>query len=356
MLVVDTIKKRKRLLVAALCTLAILLGTVLAWLSAPNANDPVYGGRRLSSWLQKYPLLSPQPVDPPEGIRLMSVEEKELFYRKHFGKEVAEGHRVLMAVGGDALPLLVELLGKRERLQRWRSRARFAIARYIPIGPGIFNLVREQAITALLDLQNGGCDLGTVMPEIERLTKDSDGEVSAAATFLVEMLARNETIRKSADPAANALATASLSDGAIQKPTPEPSAEAKIVLQKAEEVETRRKSFGYTFVVKEKLRGELPDELSVRLYQGSDVDDRGRDSHVRLAEFFLMKPSTNRVTIGEGRPLLAQNTNAVNLKVFGTVWLLQDENGKAVAVDVGTTGQEWASKGIIEQFGAGKGK
>jgi hypothetical protein len=69
-----------------------------------------------------------------------------------------------------------------------------------------------------------------------------------------------------------------------------------------------------------------------------------------------MNPSTNRVAIGEGRPLLAQNTNAVNLKVFGSVWLLEDENGKAVAVDVGTTGREWTSKGISEQFGAGKGK
>jgi hypothetical protein len=151
-------------------------------------------------------------------------------------------------------------------------------------------------------------------------------------------------------------ATESRSEDAVKSPRPEPSEEAKIVLLEAGEVQTRRQSFAYTFVVKEKLKGELRERLSIRLYQGSDVDDRGRDSHVRLAEFFLLKPSTNGVAIGEGRPLLAQNTNAVSLKVFGTVWLLEDENGKAVAVDVDTNGREWKSKGISEQFGAGKGK
>ena len=151
-----------------------------------------------------------------------------------------------------------------------------------------------------------------------------------------------------------ALTLESRSEDVAKSPMPEPSEEAKIVLLKAGAVPTRRQSFAYTFVVKEKLKGELRERLSLRLYQGSDVDDRGRDSHVRLAEFFLMKPSTNRVAIGKERPLLAQNTNAVNLKVFGSVWLLQDENGKAVAVD-GTTGREWMSKGISERFGAGKG-
>ena len=230
------------------------------------------------------------------------------------------------------------------------------IAEYIRIGTGGYRLPREQAITALLDLQNGGCDVGPIMPEIERLTKDSDRKVSTAARFLVEMLARDENIRKSADPAANALAMESRSDDVITKPGPEPSAEAKIVLREVAEIFTRRQSFGYSFVVKEKLKGELPDQLSFRLYQGSDVDDRGRDSHVRLAEFFLMKPSTNQRSLAVERLLPFQNTNAVTLKVFGSVWLLQDESGKAVGVDIRTTGREWKSKGIVEQFGAGKGK
>jgi hypothetical protein len=48
--------KRKRLLVPGICMLAIVLPVVTVWMSAPNANDPVYEGRRLSSWLRKYPL------------------------------------------------------------------------------------------------------------------------------------------------------------------------------------------------------------------------------------------------------------------------------------------------------------
>jgi hypothetical protein len=193
-------RKRKRFRVVAICMLAIVLAMVTVWMSAPNANDPVYEGRRLSSWLRKYPHTGPQPIDAPsEGVRLISSEEKEFFYRKHFGKDVAEGHRALLAVGDGALPLLLRMMRKRERLQHWR----FVIAEYIPIGTGSYRLPREQAITALLDLHSGGCDLGPIMPEIERLTKDSDGEVRTAARFLVEMLARDEKIRKSADGTAN---------------------------------------------------------------------------------------------------------------------------------------------------------
>lgn len=114
---VGSSRKGKRSLVWTICTLAIVLAGVSVWMSAPTVNDPVYEGRRLSSWLRNYPHTGPQPMDAPsEGVRLISSEEKELFYRKHFGKEVAEGHRALLAVGDDALPLLVQMMGKRERL------------------------------------------------------------------------------------------------------------------------------------------------------------------------------------------------------------------------------------------------
>lgn len=179
-------QKRKRLLLAAILTLTFLLAILMAWVLGANRNDPVYQGRRLSAWLQNYPHTPPQPMEAPrEGMQPFSSEQTEHFYRTHFGKEVAQAHRALLAVGGDALPLLVQMLGERQKpLTVWWSRVQRTIARYIPVGPGGYLVSREQAITALLDLHRGGCNLGPIMREIEKLSTDRDQEVSAAARFL----------------------------------------------------------------------------------------------------------------------------------------------------------------------------
>jgi hypothetical protein len=198
---IASVGKRKRWLVAT-CTLAFLLGAVIVWMLIPGANDPVYQGRRLSSWLQKYPHLSPQPMEPvPDGIQRMSREETERFYGRSFGPDVARAHRALLDLGSEAFPLLVQMIGKREtRLQRWRAQARRAIEKHIQITPSGYHVPREQAMSALLDLQRGGCDLASIMPEIEKLTKDSDREISDAARFLVDMIDRERRMTASAKP------------------------------------------------------------------------------------------------------------------------------------------------------------
>ena len=102
---------------------------------------------------------------------------------------MAQAHRALLAVGDDALPLLVQMLGVPEkRLDRWRSQVRRVIERYVPIRGSGYDVQREQAITALLDLNRSGCELGPIMPEIEKLAKDADSEISSAASFLMEGL------------------------------------------------------------------------------------------------------------------------------------------------------------------------
>src|SRR5688500_9541140 len=134
--------------------------------------------------------MEPLPEEPlPDGAPPMSLQETERFYRKSFGNEVAEAHRVLLHAGKDAFPLLLQILGEREtRLQRFAAHVRRVIERHIQIRPSGYHVSREQAITALLDLQRGGCDLGPIIPEIQKLAKDSDREVSDAATFLVDMI------------------------------------------------------------------------------------------------------------------------------------------------------------------------
>ena len=175
------------------CMLVFFLVAVIVWVPSINANDPVYQGRRLSSWLQAYPHTPPQAVEKPlQGMNPMSSQEIQLFYDRHFGKDVAQAHRALLGVGGDALPLLVQMLGVPEkRLDRWRSRVRSVIERYVPIRDSGYHVQREQAITALLDLNRDGCELGPIMPEIEKLAKDADSEISSAASFLMERLARD---------------------------------------------------------------------------------------------------------------------------------------------------------------------
>src|SRR5688572_2727959 len=102
--------KRKRWSLVAICTLALLLVVLFLWMPTSTRNDPIYDGRRLSSWLQKYPHTGPQPIAPlpegplPEGTPPVSLQETERFYRKIFGNEVAEAHRVLLRAGRDAFP------------------------------------------------------------------------------------------------------------------------------------------------------------------------------------------------------------------------------------------------------------
>ena len=144
--------------------------------------------------------MAPLPEGPlPERTLPMSLQETERFYRKIFGNEVAEAHRVLLHAGRDAFPLLLQMLGEREtRLQRFAAHVRRVGEKHIQIRPSGYHVSREQAITALLDLQRGGCDLGPIMPEIRKLAKDSDQEVSNAATFLVDMIVRARSTTKSA--------------------------------------------------------------------------------------------------------------------------------------------------------------
>ena len=164
-------------------------------------EDPIIEGRRLSSWLEVYPHTGAQPLVPtPDGSKRSSPEEREDFYRTAFGEEVAEAHRVLLAAGGDAFPLLIRVLSEREtRLQRWRGRVRGLIERHVvqktPLG---YYVPREQAITALLDLQRAGCDIEPVLPEIEKLAKDSDQQTSEAARFLLDRIERERRTRKRA--------------------------------------------------------------------------------------------------------------------------------------------------------------
>lgn len=180
----------------AICAVIVFLAAAIVWMPMMSANDPVYRGRRLSGWLKVYPHTPPQPMErPPRAVQPMSSEEIELFYDRKFGNDVAEAHRALLSVGGDALPLLVQMLGEPEKkLERWRSQLRSVIARYVPIGPSGYHVSREQAITALLDLNRARCDLGPVIPEIEKLANHSDSEISNAARFLMDSLTREGTI------------------------------------------------------------------------------------------------------------------------------------------------------------------
>ena len=131
---------------------------------------------------------------------------------------------------------------------------------------------------------------------------------------------------------------------------PKASVELRVVLEKACWNQTRRQSANYLFSMKAKLRGDLPVPLEFRLYQGSDVDDQGRDSITRLNAYFNTV-STN-IWHPDGQPMTIQNSNTVNLRIFGSVWLFQEERGRTVAVDTAVRSREWGSKKIIEQFGA----
>ena len=117
------IKNRKRQFLAAITALALLLAVVRLWMPVSEKEDPIIEGRRLSSWLEVYPHTGAQPIVPtPDGLKRSSPEEREDFYRTAFGEEVAEAHRVLLAAGGDAFPLLIRVLSEREtRLQRCRN-------------------------------------------------------------------------------------------------------------------------------------------------------------------------------------------------------------------------------------------
>ena len=117
-----------------------------------------------------------------------------MFYRKYFGEDVAEAHKALQHLGKRAFPLLLQILGKPDKrqtaIERWRVICRRVFETYTGIKHRGYHIPREQAITALIDLQRGGCDLTPVMPEIDRLAKDSDQNFRTAAQFLKDLLVR----------------------------------------------------------------------------------------------------------------------------------------------------------------------
>ena len=133
--------------------------------------------------------------------------------------------------------------------------------------------------------------------------------------------------------------------------TLKPIQELHVTLEKAHYISTVRLSAGYVFAVKGNPSPDQPAVLSLTLSQGSDVDDRGRDSIQRLNAFFSVVRTNSSP---EEAPMTIQNTNIVTLRIFKSGWLFRDERGRIVAIG-NTHSREWLSKRIIEQFGAANG-
>jgi hypothetical protein len=149
----------------------------------------------------------------------------------------------------------------------------------------------------------------------------------------------------------------------MTKGTPEVSEELRVVLERADYVGTVRLQATYLFRVTERVHetfgfhphgfppppGSDPDTFSLRLSQGSDVDDTGRDSIDRLNWLFDAGALDPRA--GLGSPMTIGNTNCVTLRVFGSIWLFSDTPGRGIAIDYSRKNRQWGSRHIIELFG-----
>lgn len=134
----------------------------------------------------------------------------------------------------------------------------------------------------------------------------------------------------------------------------EPRGEFRVALEKACYLQTVRLSAVYSFSVREQSTTNQQRSVSLRLYQGADVDDHGHDSIERLNAYFKVSPMDSR-SDPTRIPMKVDNTNTVTLRIVGSAWLFRDERGKVECVDE-TKSREWKSKKIIEPEGGANGK
>lgn len=178
----------------------------MLWSLRARVDDPFFNGKRLSAWMAYYPLTEPQSVAPSDPSQLqnpsqlqkpkqVSWKEKQELYRKHMGGEnVVKAHEALMHLRERAYPLLLEMLGREPtKLVLWTDRVRQTLAARELIKPPRAYNPRHQSITAFLDLQQVGCDLKSIMPDIEQLAQDPNNEIRSAAEYLKQSLQRNDT-------------------------------------------------------------------------------------------------------------------------------------------------------------------
>jgi len=208
-------KRQTRRLRLFISTVAVFLALFASWfwVSGSNVDDPIYDGRRLSSWLSGYPHTAVQPLTAPttgETTHVMSEDEVNHFYRKSFGDEVAEAHEALLHLRERAFPFLLRVLGEPEeaptKIGIWSAGIRKQLVQFGLVQPNGYHVPREQAVTALLDLQRGGCDLAPVVSKIEQMTTNSNNTVSETARFLIESLTRQRVLlsaREGAEPSAS---------------------------------------------------------------------------------------------------------------------------------------------------------
>jgi hypothetical protein len=130
-----------------------------------------------------------------------------------------------------------------------------------------------------------------------------------------------------------------------------PYREYRVVLEKAEAIETRRASAAYTFSVKQTVKGEPSSSLHIGFFQGADRDGSGPDAIGRLGNFFKIGPATWRESDDPTmRPMTIGNTNIVSLRMFGPVWLFENKDELAVAIDVERFAPEGRSTKFMEEF------
>jgi hypothetical protein len=164
-------------------------------------------GKRLSKWLTYYPLIFPTeaigPLDAAslQKSRAVRVKEKEEFYRKYMGKyvgaeNVANAHAAVIELGERAYPLLLKMLAEKpSRFSMWAAGWRQKLIDGGWMFPVTERPPGARAISALLDLQEAGCDWKSLLPEIEKLAKGADPEIREAAEFLKKVRERNEGLR-----------------------------------------------------------------------------------------------------------------------------------------------------------------
>ncbi|HVY71280.1 MAG TPA: hypothetical protein VHH73_15210 [Verrucomicrobiae bacterium] len=194
---VPTLKKSwNRRLVASVAT-ALVGGIALARLFAPSVDDPLYKGRRLSSYLAQLPATyttgdygyASMPVYAPDINRMTAAQVAAWRMRDDAGR--AEAEEAVLTLRERCFPFALTCLERRETrrervVQAWLSRLRGKIY------PSRTYARRWQAVTALRRLNRAQCDFSPWHPKLRELATSPDPDIRMAARLLLHQLDREE--------------------------------------------------------------------------------------------------------------------------------------------------------------------
>lgn len=179
---------RSRKSLTVFVALGVLTVVLAVWLRA-STHQPTHKGHSLGYWFHRLPLVFayPLPGNPGPNYAMAHREQAADRLGRTYGASkptAAQALRAVQAIGTNALPFLIQKLGRREsKSQEWIQASAFKCGIKARLFDNV-SLQREQAVTALIVL----------MPlpshsvrQLETLSTNADNNIKSAAQCVLSL-------------------------------------------------------------------------------------------------------------------------------------------------------------------------